>query len=61
MSRASPGNSLPINSWKCVFDSILSTSNLKGGKKLFASGARSRQGRGGRTGRLGQAGTCPPV
>lgn len=36
MSRASPGNSLPINSWKCAFDSILSTSNLKGGKKLFA-------------------------
>lgn len=32
MSKASPGNPLPINCWKCVFDSVLSASKPKGGR-----------------------------
>lgn len=35
MSEASPGNPLPINCWKCMFDSVLSASKLKGGKEAI--------------------------
>lgn len=35
MSRASPGNSGPISCWKCVFESVPSASNLKGGKEAI--------------------------
>lgn len=46
MSGASPGNPLPINSWKCMFDSVLSSANLKGGKEATGLLHLGLEGRG---------------
>lgn len=35
MRGASPGNPLPINSWECMFGSVLGTATLKEGKEAI--------------------------